>query len=492
MIGRSVIVVGAGFGGIGAASLLAKNGFRVRVIEKNEQAGGRASVWRERGFTFDMGPSWYLMPDVFSRYFEEFGKSPEDYMNLVRLDPAYRVFFSEDEVVDLSPDLEKNKYLFERMEEGASVRLEEYLSNARQQYEVAMRDFIYQDFEHLKDFLRPRLVLEGIKLNLLVKLDDYVKRFFSSDKIKKILEYTTVFLGGSPYESPALYCLLSHVDFDLGVWFPRDGGIGKLVEAMLNVAFSEGVEFEFNNTVTRIIVKDSVVRGVGTENGDRTADIVIINADYAYSETTLLEERHISYPERYWKRKKIASSGFIIYLGLNKRIESLAHHNLYFHPQWERHFRDIFHEPRWPESPSYYVSCTSKTDTTVAPEGCENIFIFVPVAAGLADTDEIRVGYSDKIIRHLEKLTGESIMDSILVKRVFSHRDFSERYNAYQGTALGLAHTLRQTAIFRPSHESRKVRNLYYTGHYTHPGIGIPMVLISSQILAKKISSKTL
>lgn len=487
MSAKTAIVVGSGFGGISAATLLARDGFEVTLLEKNEQPGGRASVWKEKGFTFDMGPSWYLMPDVFENYFSEFNKKPEDYMKLKRLDPSYRVFFSKDEVVDIPTNLEKTKEIFEGFEPGAAEKLDKYLESAKFQYDIAMRDFIYKEYKHLHNFLKPELIVKGTKLHLFDKLDSYAKRYFKSDKIRKILEYTIVFLGGTPYDSPALYSLLSHVDFDLGVWFPMGGGMGVLVNAMVKLAEEQGVTFKYNTPVEKIIVENKKAVGVKTAEGEHRADVVVINADYAYAEMNLLDEEHQSYKQKYWEKKKIAPSGLIMYLGIDKKIESLTHHNLYFQPHWEEHFADIFQHPSWPEDPSYYVSCVSKTDPSVAPKDHENMFILVPVAADLDDSEENREKYAERTLKHLEELIGENIRDHLVVKRIFTHRDFTERYNAYKGTALGLAHTLSQTAVFRPTHQSKKVKGLYYTGHYNHPGIGVPMVMISSQILSELI-----
>jgi phytoene desaturase len=319
------------------------------------------------------------------------------------------------------------------------------------------------------------------------KLDNYASRFFENDKIRKILEYTIVFLGGSPFDSPALYSLMSHVDFDLGVWYPM-GGMGELSNAIYKIAKQNGAEFIFNNAVKKIIIENNKVSGVETKDNKFKSDIVIVNADMAWAEMNLIDEKYKSYSNRYWNTRKIAPSAYLLYLGLNKKLANLVHHNLFFDAKWDNHFSQIFKNPQWPDKPSYYVSATSKTDPKTAPYGKENIFVLVPVAPGLEDTEVIRNHYFNMIIKHMEKLFGEKISDSIILKRIFAHNDFSKRYNAFKGTALGLAHTLRQTAIFRPQHESKKVKNLYYTGHYNHPGIGVPMVVISSQILSNMIS----
>jgi phytoene desaturase len=486
MVQKKVIVIGAGFGGMSAAALLAKEGFEVTVLEKNDQPGGRAIVWKEKGFAFDMGPSWYLMPDVFEKFFAEFNKKPEDYYKLIRLKPAYRVFFSKDEVVDISPDLEKNLQLFERYQPDGREQFKKYLAAAEYQYKIAMDEFIYKEYNHLWDFFSPKLLLKGSKLHIFKKLDDYAQRYITDLKLRKILEYTMVFLGGTPFDTPALYSLMSHVDFNLGVWYP-DGGFGALAKGFEKLAAEQGVTFQYNHEVTKIVVQQNKVTSVETKQGTFPADIVIGNADYHHVETHLLEQKYQTYPESYWQKKAIAPSALLMYLGIQGRIKSLAHHNLYFAPQWDDHFNTIFRNPMWPKDPSYYVSCPSKTDSSVAPKETENLFILVPVAAGLQDTKKIREKYFTQIISHLEHLTGESIKDRIIVKRLFAHNDFTQQYNAYKGTALGFAHTLGQTAVFRPHHRSKKISNLYYTGHYTHPGIGVPMVVISSQIIASQI-----
>jgi phytoene desaturase len=320
------------------------------------------------------------------------------------------------------------------------------------------------------------------------KLDGFAQRFFKSDKIRKILEYTIVFLGGSPYDSPALYSLMSHVDFNMGVWFPK-GGMGKLAEAMHKLAVEQGANFKLNEPVSKILVENGTVVGVKTTKKKYDADIVVVNADYAWADQNLLDDKYRSYSKRYWEKRKIAPSAYLLYLGLDKQIKRFIHHNLYFHPKWDKHFEDIFDDPKWPDDFSYYVSCISKTDKETAIKNGENVFVLIPVAPDLKDTKKTREKYFNKTIKHMEYLTGENLRDHIVVKRIFAHNDFSSRYNAYKGTALGLAHTLKQTAVFRPKHESKKVKNLYYTGHYNHPGIGVPMVIISSQILSEMINN---
>jgi phytoene desaturase len=276
----------------------------------------------------------------------------------------------------------------------------------------------------------------------------------------------------------------------MGVWFPKNG-MGKLVQSMYKIAKEQGAEFVFNEPVEKIIIENGKTTGVKTSEKKYDADIVVVNADYAWAEMNLIDKKDRSYSEKYWDKRKIAPSAYLLFLGLDKPIKRFIHHNLYFHPQWIYHFDDIFKDPKWPKHFSYYVSCITKTDHETAPKGCENVFVLIPVAPGLKDDEKTREIYFNKTIEHMEELAGENLRDHIIVKRIFAHNDFSNRYNAYKGTALGLAHTLMQTAIFRPKHESKKVKNLYYTGHYNHPGIGVPMVVISSQILRDIIAKNS-
>jgi phytoene desaturase len=485
----NAIVIGAGFGGLAAAALLARDGIEVTVLEKNDQAGGRARVLEAEGFTFDMGPSWYLMPDVFERFFAEFGKTPDDFYKLIRIDPSYRIFFHDGTMSDVSASLDRNIDLFDRFEPDGGAKLGKYLEKAKEHYELAMNELIYRDYRSLLDLISGKLLLAGLRMPLFGNIESFVSGVFQSEKAKRILEYSIGFIGGSPRNTPALYYIMNHVDFNLGVWYPH-GGIGRVAAAIHDLAAANGASFEFNLPVTKINTKHGQVESVETDRGTYPADVVVVNADYPYTELTLLDESDRSYDERYWESRVIAPSAFVVYLGLDRKIANLEHHNLFLDKDWDKGFEALFPKKQaaWPANPSYYVNVTSKTDDTVAPPGGETLFILVPLAAGLQDTPTLRDQCYEQIVSHLEGIIGEKIRGHEVVKRFFSVNDFRHDYNAYKGTALGLTHTLRQTALFRPSHVSKKVRNLYYTGHYTHPGIGMPMALISSQILSNIIT----
>ena len=482
---RKALVIGAGVGGLASAALLAREGFGVTVLEKNDSIGGRARLWKKDGFTFDMGPSWYLMPEVFESFFELFGRKREQYYSLEQLSPFYRVFFTPQQWVDVTADRSQVLELFESFEPGGAGRLEKYLGRAQYKYDVAMKEFLYKNYATVFDFLNARMLIEGTRLNVFGRLDRSVRRSFRDRRARQILEYAMVFLGTSPRDAPALYSIMSHVDLNLGVHYPL-GGLAAAAAGIGRLAQEQGAEIRLNTEVRRIKVDESGSRatGVVTSEGELDADVVLVNADYAHAETELLDERHRSLTASYWKRRVLAPSMFILYLGLNKRLKNTVHHNLYFMENWDEHFDTIFKVPSWPQKPCFYLSCISKTDAQMAPEGHENVFVLVPVAPGLDDGETFRERYADQVLEHIETVIGEQLRSSIVVKRIFSHRDFASDYHAYLGTALGLAHTLGQTAIFRPAFRSRKVQNLYYAGQYTHPGVGVPMVLIAAQVAA--------
>jgi phytoene desaturase len=432
-----------------------------------------------------MGPSWYLMPEVFERFFASVGTSVDQQYRLTKLDPQYRVYFENQPPVTVGADPETTKRLFETLESGGGTRLAAYLDGARAKYDAALGKFLYRKYESWTDLADPELLTRGMKLGLLGSLDRFVRRFVTDRRAVQLLEYAMVFLGTSPRQAPALYSLLSHVDFNLGVSFP-EGGMNGVARAMERLAKERGVEFLYGHEATRIAVENGRARRVETAGGVFEADAVLNTGDYAWGETRLLEPRWQSYRERYWSRRVLAPSMFLIFLGVNRRLD-LLHHNLYFSDDWNAHFETIFRRPSWPENPCFYVSAITKTDPSMAPPGCENLFILVPIAPGLDDTDEVRARYRDLVLAQVERRTGTRLTDAIVTERVYGPRDFAADYRAYKGTALGLAHTLFQTALFRPSQRSRKVRHLWYAGQYTHPGVGVPMTLISAQLAVKQL-----
>jgi phytoene desaturase len=492
---QKAIVIGAGLGGLAMAALLAERGYAVTVLEKNDQLGGRAGLLKVDGFTFDTGPSWYLMPEVFEHFFELFGEKVSDYLDLIKLDPSYRIFFKDSGLapVDITGRLEEDIPKFEALEPGVTPRLRDYLKRSEYQYKVAMGGFVYKNYDSIKDFLSLRMAVEGTKLRVFMRMEKYVKRFFKSDAVQKIMQYTLVFLGSSPYNTPALYSIMSHVDFNVGVFYPR-GGIYELTKALEKLGKKRGVEYRCNAPVQQIVVDKGEAKAVILADGtELTADIVVSNGDIHHTEMQLLPEEARSFTADYWKKRVLAPSGFMLYLGVEGRIPSLTHHNLIFCRDWKENFGQIFDTPHdLPTDPSFYVCAPSVTDDSVAPKNMENLFVLVPIAANLKLSQEQLDRYEDQILATMEREMGvENLRSRIVVKRRASGDDFAKQFNSLGGTALGLAHTLSQTAIFRPNTVSKKVRNLYYVGANTNPGIGMPMVLISAELVLKRLMGDT-
>ena len=486
-MGKQAVVLGAGFSGLAVASLLQRQGWQVTLWEKNPEIGGRARLWSQGGYHFDMGPSWYLMPEVFERFFALFGKVPESYYGLTKLQNQYKVFFEGLPSVTVTDDLKATKELFESFERGGAAKLEQFLAEAKLKYDTAMSGFLYKDYRHLGDFLNWTVLTKGPGLGLTGSLDKFVAKRFNDRRSRQILEYAMVFLGSSPANAPALYSLLSHVDLNLGVWFPR-GGMNGVAQGLARLFVEAGGTLVTQKEAVGLTVRNGRVERVKSADGEeKPVDLVVNTADYAWSETTLLQPQWQTYPVAYWNQRVLAPSMFLAFLGVRKCLPDLEHHNLYFSADWNQHFKSIFETPAWPQNPCFYLSAITKTDPAMAPAGAENLFLLIPAASGLPDDDEFRSDYLDKALRHVEAVTQTSFRDSIEVQRVFSQRDFQADYHAWKGTGLGLAHTLFQTAIFRPARRSRKVGNLFYTGQYTHPGVGVPMTLISAQVTAQVI-----
>jgi len=482
----SVAVVGSGFGGLSTACYLADAGFDVTVLEKNDGLGGRASVLEAEGFKFDMGPSWYLMPDVFERFFDHFGHAPEDFYDLERLDPHYRIFFKDGDTVDITADREEMYDLFDSYEQGAGDALAEYLDTSEEHYGVAMEQFIYEDRPRLRDWVDLDVMRAApIGLQLLGTMDDYVADYFENPKLRQIMQYTLVFLGGAPTNTPAIYNMMSHVDFNLGVYYPENG-LQSVVDACVELGEEMGVEYVTGAEVTEILNRRDGFT-VESEAGAFDVDYVVSNADYAHTERELLPEHERQYDDDYWESRTYSPSAFLLYLGVEGDVEPLEHHTLVLPTDWDPHFEQIFDDPAWPEDPAYYLCVPSKTDDSVAPEGHSNLFALVPIAPGLDDTEAVRTWYRDLVLDDVAEHTGVELRDRIVFEEQFSVSEFADRYNSIQGTALGLAHTLRQTALFRPSRRSEASPGLYYTGSYTTPGIGVPMCLISGEHTANAL-----
>ncbi|MDQ2051262.1 phytoene desaturase family protein [Natronolimnohabitans sp. A-GB9] len=485
LAGESVVVIGAGVGGLSTACYLADAGADVHVIEKNEQLGGRASRLERDGFRFDMGPSWYLMPDVFERFFADFDRTPSDYYTLTQLDPHYRIFFKDGDRVDVTPDRERTKRVFEEYEDGAGDALERYLEKSRENYEVGMKHFVYKDRTRLRDYIDIDVAKQARGLSLLGSMQGHVEGYFDHPKLQQIMQYTLVFLGGSPTNTPALYNLMSHVDFNLGVWYP-DGGIGAVVDAIVELGRELGVTYDTDRPATAIKGREGAFL-VETPQGPLRPDLVVSNADYAHTEQELLPPERRGYDADYWESRTYAPSAFLLYLGVEGDVDELAHHTLVLPTDWQDHFDRIFEEPAWPDDPAYYLCVPSETDDTVAPDGHSALFVLVPIAPGLEDTPEIRQEYRDRILADVADNTGTDLRDRIVFEERFCVEDFASRYNSYDGTALGLAHTLRQTSLFRPPHRSKGLEGLYFVGGDTTPGIGVPMCLISGELTAEAV-----
>jgi phytoene desaturase len=485
--GESVVVIGGGFGGLSTACYLADAGADVTLLEKNEQLGGRASRLEVDGFSFDMGPSWYLMPDVFERFFGHFGRSPDEFYELERLDPHYRVFWKDGDQVDVLPDREANREIFESYEPGAGEAFDDYLEESERTYEIGMEHFVYEDRPRLRDYVDKDVLRYSWGLSLLGKMQGHVESYFDHPKLQQLMQYTLVFLGGSPTNTPALYNLMSHVDYNMGVYYP-DGGIGAVVDGIVELAEELGVEFVTDAEVTGIEGRYGAF-AVDTVGGERyLADRVVSDADYAHTEQELLPEHKRQYTEEYWESRTYAPSAFLLYLGVEGDVPNLEHHTLVLPTDWDGHFAQIFDDPEWPDDPAYYLCVPSKTDDTVAPEGHSNLFALVPIAPGLRDTPEIRNRYRDLVIDDVAENTDTDLRGRVVVEETFSVDDFADRYNSYAGSALGLAHTLTQTSLLRPSHVSDAVDGLYFTGSTTTPGIGVPMCLISGGVTAEAMA----
>ena len=489
---NKALVIGAGFAGLSAASFLAKKGWAVTIVEKNEMAGGRARKFEAEGFTFDMGPSWYWMPDVFEKYFGSFGKKVSDFYEIQRLDPSYRVYF-EKATWDLPANYEALKNLFESIEPGAANALDLFLAEAKYKYEVGVGKLVYQPSLSITEFIDFELIKGVFKLDVFQSMKTHIARYFKHPYIQFLMEFPVLFLGALPENTPALYSLMNYADIKGGTWYPQHG-MYSIVEAMVKVAKSLGVQFKLGEEVMQIVVENGIATKVISkvnETGmqeDYSFDVLIGAGDYHHIETKLLEKKYQSYSAKYWDSRVLAPSSLLYYVGLNKKLKGVTHHSLFFDSDFSVHGSEIYSNPMWPSNPLFYASVPSVTDPTVAPVGCENLFLLIPIAAGLeGDTADVREKYFNLIIERLEKKWGQTITDAIVYKRSYAVADFKNDYHSFKGNAYGLANTLLQTAFLKPSCKSKKINNLYYTGQLTVPGPGVPPSLISGEVVANLI-----
>ncbi len=480
---KKIAIIGSGFSSLSAACYLAKSGLDVTVFEKNATIGGRARRFSKDGFNFDMGPTWYWMPDVFEKFFNDFDKKPSDFYELDKLAPAYKVYFDKSEEITITDSLDDIAKTFENIEKGSGKKLKKFIQQAKKNYAIAVEKMVYKPGDSIFELISLETALGVSQFFSTIKKD--VRKEFKDERLRQILEFPVLFLGAKPSNTPSFYSFMNYADFGLGTWHPKKG-MYAVVEAMVTLAQSLGVKFQTNSNVSKIIVENGNAKGIVVNNESLYFDVVLSGADYHHSET-LLEEKDRVYSEKYWDKKIFAPSSLLFYVGFDKKIENVEHHTLFFDTSFDVHAKTIYDTKEWPIEPLFYASFPSKTDAFFAPEGKEAGVFLIPIAPGLEDTDELRAIYFNKIIERLEVLTKQNVSDTILFKESYCVRNFIEDYNSYKGNAYGLANVLSQTAFLRPKIKSRKVRNLFFTGQLTVPGPGVPPSIISGKIVSEKI-----
>lgn len=480
---KKILIIGSGFSSLSAACYLAKKGHSVEVLEKNDSLGGRARQFKKDGFTFDMGPSWYWMPDVFESFFADFGKSVSDYYQLDRLAPGYQVVFGKDDIFPVDDSISKIAARFDEIEPGSGSKLEQFLAKARNNYEIAVKDLVYRPGVSPLELVTPQTIR---KVGLFfTNIRKQVEQQFKNPKLRSLLQFPVLFLGAKPESTPAFYNFMNYADFGLGTWHPK-GGMYQIVDAMVRLGKSLGVTYHTSHGVDEILLKNGKACGVRVGTITFDADIVISGADYHHTETLLPKEKR-AYSEAYWNKKTFAPSSLLFYVGLDKKLDSLAHHNLFFDVDFDAHANSIYDKPEWPNEPLFYVNLPSQTDPLMAPKGKEACFILIPIAPNLEDTPELRQQYFDIVLERMEQLTDTAIKPHIIFNESFCVKEFKEIYNSYKGNAYGMANTLLQTAFLRPKIKSKTVDNLFFTGQLTVPGPGVPPALISGKIVSEFI-----
>jgi phytoene desaturase len=482
---KNITVIGSGISGLSTACFLAKEGHNVTLLEKNETIGGRARQFSEDGFVFDMGPSWYWMPEVFERFYNQFNHTSSDFYELKRLDPSYRVFWKNESYDDVPANIEEYYAWFEELEPGSSIKLDKFLKEAAYKYTAGMNDLVHKPSLKWSEFIDKRILMGMFQLHMFSSFSKYIRKYFKHPKILSLLEFPVLFLGAMPKDTPALYSLMNYADIELGTWYPM-GGMFKIIEAFEQIAKEQGVQILTNQEVKGFEYRNNEIIATHTNTDTFSTDYVISGADYQHTDKKLVTQ-YSNYSEDYWNTRKMAPSSLLFYLGVNKKIDNLQHHNLFFDADFDKHAVEIYENPIWPKDPLFYACCPSKTDNTVAPDGYENLFLLVPLAPDLEDSEEMREKYFNILIDRVEKQTNCTFRENIIYKRSYCLTDFKKDYNAYKGNAYGLANTLLQTAILKPSLKNKKIKNMYYTGQLTVPGPGVPPSIISGEVVAKEV-----
>ena len=483
---KKIAVIGSGFAGLTSAIELASLGYKVTVLEKNSTPGGRARKFESNGFTFDMGPSWYWMPDVFDKFFARHGKKVEDYYNLLKLDPGFSVVYGKDNTIDVPASFEELVALFENIEKGSGSRLKKFLKRAAVKYKIGMDSLVYKPSHSIFEFINLKVLIGVLYLDVFSNFRSYVKKYFSDSRLTRLMEFPVLFLGATPQNSPALYSLMNYSAFSQGTYYPM-GGFHEIIIGLSKLAKEKGVIINCDSNVEKINVVNEKVENIVVNGEKLLFDGVIASADYHHVEQKLLEKPFRNYTTEYWEKREMSPSSLLFYVGLDKRLNNLQHHNLFFDADFDQHAKEIYDNPKWPKNPLFYLSCPSITDPSLAPKGNENLMFLIPLAPGLEDTNEMREKYFDIVLKRLKDLTGNDIEKNIIFKKSYCVNDFEKDYNSFKGNAYGLANTLRQTAVLKPRMRNKKIKNLYYTGQLTVPGPGVPPSIISGQIAAIEI-----